>query len=142
VCEATNAWIETGLKNQEPQWALSRNGGSWFCTMTTNASESFNNVLKGARSLSIQALIIRTFFCLVNCFGYVGKMQRDMTHCWHRKIRTFWGIASIRHDFIQYKDLVKPNERCQSREGYMCIVNLMEDGPTRFYNLPQLQKLP
>jgi len=36
--------------------------------MTTNYSEGFNIVLKGARALSIQALIARTFFWLVTFF--------------------------------------------------------------------------
>jgi len=32
-----------------------------LCMMTINASESFNGVLKGARALPIQALVVRTW---------------------------------------------------------------------------------
>jgi len=50
------------LKDQEQQWVLSRDEGASIMHVTTNASESFNGVLKEARVLPIQALIARTFF--------------------------------------------------------------------------------
>jgi len=31
VCEDANTWIDTSLKDQELQWALSRDEGSRFC---------------------------------------------------------------------------------------------------------------
>jgi len=48
--------------------------------MTTNTSESFNGVLKGARALSIQALIARTFFCLVKFF----QTRREEAEKWNK----------------------------------------------------------
>src|SRR4051812_43450601 len=36
--------------------------------MTTNCSENFNGVLKGARALPIQALVAQTFYQLVKYF--------------------------------------------------------------------------
>ena len=47
---------------------LSHDGGRRYGIMTTNMSEVFNNVLKGARSLPITALIQLTFFRLNNYF--------------------------------------------------------------------------
>ena len=49
-------------------WALSHDGGRRYEIMTTNMSEVFNNVLKGARSLPIIALVQLTFFRLNNYF--------------------------------------------------------------------------
>jgi len=54
--------MENSLKDQEQQWALSRDRGHRLCMMTVNTSESFNGVLKGARALPIQTLIARIFF--------------------------------------------------------------------------------
>ena len=42
-------------------WALSHDGGRRYGIMTTNMSEVFNSVLKGARSLPISALVQLTF---------------------------------------------------------------------------------
>jgi len=42
--------------------------------MTTNTSESVNDVLKGTRALPIQALIVMIFFRLINSFGHVEKL--------------------------------------------------------------------
>ena len=43
-------------------WALSHDGGRRYGIMTTNMSEVFNNVLKGAHSLPFIALVQLTFF--------------------------------------------------------------------------------
>ena len=43
-------------------WALSRDGGRSYGIMTTNISEVFNSVLKGARSLPVTALVQLTFY--------------------------------------------------------------------------------
>ena len=49
-------------------WALSHDGGRKYRIMTTNMSKVFNSVLKGARNLSITALIQLTFFHLNSYF--------------------------------------------------------------------------
>ena len=49
-------------------WALSHDGGRRYGIMTTNMSEVFNSVLKGARSLPITALVQLTFFRLNGFF--------------------------------------------------------------------------
>ena len=61
--------------NSEPQqwldaiplelWALSHDGDRRYEIMTTNMSEVFNNVLKGARNLPITTLVQLTFFALI-----------------------------------------------------------------------------
>ena len=49
-------------------WTLSHNGGRRYGLMTTNISEVFNSVLKGARSLLVTALVQLTFFRLNSYF--------------------------------------------------------------------------
>ena len=55
-------------------WALSHDGGRRYGIMTTNMSEVFNSVLKGARSLPYTALIQLTFFRLNSYF--VAKREQ------------------------------------------------------------------
>ena len=50
------------------KWALSHNRGRRYGIMTTNMSEVFNSVLKGARSLPVTALVQLTFFKLNRYF--------------------------------------------------------------------------
>ena len=49
-------------------WALSHDGGRRYGIMTTNMSEVFNSVLKGARSLPLTALVQLTFSHLKSYF--------------------------------------------------------------------------
>ncbi|RVX01849.1 hypothetical protein CK203_019342 [Vitis vinifera] len=62
--EARN-WLE-----QIPfeKWALSYDGGRRYGIMTTNMSEVFNGVLKGARNLPITALVQLTFYWVNSYF--------------------------------------------------------------------------
>uniref|UniRef100_A0A2N9G675 SWIM-type domain-containing protein n=1 Tax=Fagus sylvatica TaxID=28930 RepID=A0A2N9G675_FAGSY len=62
---------ETGKRLDEivvEQWTYSHDGGHRYGAMTTNLSECFNGVLKGARSLPIIALVKFTFCKLVSYF--------------------------------------------------------------------------
>ena len=54
--------------NPFPVWALLHDGGRRYGITTTNISKVFNSVLKGARSLSITALVQLTFFRLNSYF--------------------------------------------------------------------------
>ena len=58
-------------------WALSHDGGRRYEVMTTNMSEVFNSVLKGARNLPITALVQLTFFRLNGYF--VAKGNKVLT---------------------------------------------------------------
>ena len=49
-------------------WALAHDEGRRYGIMTTNMSEVFNSVLKGARNLPIIALVQLTFFRLNSYF--------------------------------------------------------------------------
>ena len=51
-----------------PLWALSHDGGRRYGIMTTNMSEIFNSVLKGARSLPLTTLVQLTFSRLNSYF--------------------------------------------------------------------------
>ncbi|RVW49051.1 Serine/threonine-protein phosphatase 7 long form-like [Vitis vinifera] len=50
------------------KWALSHDGGRRLGIMTTNMSEVFNGVLKGARNLPITALVQLTFYWVNSYF--------------------------------------------------------------------------
>ncbi|CAH9076219.1 unnamed protein product [Cuscuta europaea] len=66
-------WLD---KIHPPQWSLAHDGGRRYGIMTTNLSEVFNSVLKGARNLPITACVQLTFYRLVKFFcvrrGFVG----------------------------------------------------------------------
>lgn len=51
------------------QWALAHNRGESYGIMTTNLSEVFNSVLKGARSFPISVCVQLTFYPLVSIFN-------------------------------------------------------------------------
>ena len=55
-------------------WALSHDGGQRYGIVTTNMSEVFNSVLKGARSLPFTVLVQLTFFRL-NIYFVVRREQ-------------------------------------------------------------------
>ena len=55
-------------------WALSHDGSRRYGIMTTNMSEVFNSVLKGAHNLTITALVQLTFFHL-NSYFVARKKQ-------------------------------------------------------------------
>ena len=67
-------WLET-IPFQ--LWALSHDGGQRYGIMTTNISEVFNSVLKGARSLPVTALVQLTFYRLNSYF----VARRELARC-------------------------------------------------------------
>ena len=48
------------------KWALAKDNGRYYGAMTTNLSECFNGVLKGARNLPITAMVEFIYFKLVH----------------------------------------------------------------------------
>jgi len=67
--------------------------------MTTNASESFNGVLKGASALSIQALIVRTYFRLVKFFW----IRREEAEQWNTSLTPKAKVQSCRMGGVNQK---------------------------------------
>ncbi|CAH9087566.1 unnamed protein product [Cuscuta europaea] len=61
-------------------WALSYDDGKRYGILTTNLSESFNNVLKGCRTLPITALVKATFDKVVQLFAD----RRNAGIMWHQ----------------------------------------------------------
>ena len=67
------------------KWVLSHDRGRRYGMMSTNMSEVFNSVLKGARSLPVTALVQLIFFRLNSYFvsrreqGY-NKLTSDEQH--------------------------------------------------------------
>ena len=55
------------------KWTLSHDGGRCYGAMTTNISECFNGVLKGARGLPIAAMVEFTWCKLVAYFHEIGR---------------------------------------------------------------------
>ena len=49
------------------KWTLAHDGGHRYGAMTTNLSESFNNILNNARNLLITALVELTYY---HCVAY------------------------------------------------------------------------
>lgn len=56
------------------KWTLIFDAGSRFGSMTTNASESFNGVLKKVRGMPIQELVSATYF---HCIGLFIKRREE-----------------------------------------------------------------
>ncbi|CAH9081826.1 unnamed protein product [Cuscuta europaea] len=61
-------------------WALSYDDDKRYDILTTNLSESFNNVLKGCRTLPITALVKATFDKVVQLFAD----RRNVGIMWHQ----------------------------------------------------------
>ncbi|XP_076955122.1 uncharacterized protein LOC143629848 [Bidens hawaiensis] len=58
-------WLEA---HAPERWTLAHDGGKRYGLLTTNLSEIFNSVLKGARFLPITACVQLTFYRLVHYF--------------------------------------------------------------------------
>ena len=58
-------------------WTQSHDGGRRFRAMTTNISECFNGILKGARGLPIAAMVEFTWSKLV---AYFHDRHKEITH--------------------------------------------------------------
>ncbi|KAI0497075.1 hypothetical protein KFK09_023403 [Dendrobium nobile] len=56
------------MERDRTKWALTYDGGFRYGVMTTNASECFNGVLRRARGLPIQGLIMSIYYNLVSLF--------------------------------------------------------------------------
>ena len=58
-------WLES---HPFDRWTLAHDGGRRYGLLTTNLSEIFNSVIKGARFLPITACVQLTFYRLVHYF--------------------------------------------------------------------------
>ena len=74
VKSAAHRYLET--ENKE-KWTLAHDGGHRYGAMTTNQSECFNGVLKGARSLPITAMVRFTFFKVNSYFDARRNLTLD-----------------------------------------------------------------
>ncbi|XP_057541907.1 uncharacterized protein LOC130820518 [Amaranthus tricolor] len=72
----------------ERQWTLIHDGGHQYGVRTTNMSEKFNDVIKGARSLLITSLVRMTFFRVNEYFAIrrdLGRNKLDNGHVYAKK---------------------------------------------------------
>lgn len=69
------------IQHQGPleRWTCCHDGGRRFGCMTTNMSESFNNVLRGARGMPITTMILMTFLRLNKFF----VKRREAAESWN-----------------------------------------------------------
>ncbi|RVW36159.1 hypothetical protein CK203_079632 [Vitis vinifera] len=135
------------------KWALSHDGGRRYGIMTTNMSEVFNSVLKGARSLPITALVQLTFFRL-NSYFVVGREQganrlasnEEYTPYVDAKIKANV-VKAGSHEIVLYDHIrgqfhVKTNKgtKSSSTRGRTYRINLQEYactcGKTLIYGFP------
>ncbi|KAK8933186.1 hypothetical protein KSP39_PZI015585 [Platanthera zijinensis] len=77
------------------KWTLLYDGGARYGTMTTNASESFNGVLKRARGLPIQELVSTTYYHCIALFLKRGedalRWENDAVSRFVPKVMTILG---------------------------------------------------
>ncbi|XP_057529922.1 uncharacterized protein LOC130808464 [Amaranthus tricolor] len=72
----------------ERQWTLIHDGGHRYGVRTTNMSEAFNGVMKGARSLPITSLVRMTFYRVNEYFATrrdLGRSRLDSGHVYAKK---------------------------------------------------------
>ncbi|XP_020262206.1 uncharacterized protein LOC109838151 [Asparagus officinalis] len=145
---AAHDWIETSLgPNNVDKWALCEDGGRRFCMMTTNASESFNGVLKGARGMPIQALVAKTFYRLNKFFVRRRELGENMRSQLTPKVDEMLAarivqarsFQVVRYSFNEWEVL----EGITHRENRSYKVNMLVDHTcTCTCNVPQLQLIP
>ncbi|RVW75039.1 Serine/threonine-protein phosphatase 7 long form-like [Vitis vinifera] len=135
------------------KWALSHDGGRRYGIMTTNMSEVFNSVLKGARSLPITALVQLTFFRLNSYF--VVRREQGANRLASNEEYTPYVDAKIKanvvkagsHEIVLYDHIrgqfhVKTNKgtKSSSTRGRTYRINLQEYactcGKTLIYGFP------
>ncbi|KAL6321966.1 hypothetical protein AAG906_035881 [Vitis piasezkii] len=135
------------------KWVLSHDGGRRYGIMTTNMSEVFNSVLKGARSLPITALVQLTFFRLNSYF--VVRREQGANRLASNEEYTPYVDAKIKanvvkagsHEIVLYDHIrgqfhVKTNKgtKSGSTRGRTYRINLQEYactcGKTLIYGFP------
>ena len=128
-----------------PLWALSHDGGRRYGIMTTNMSEVFNSVLKGARSLPITALVQLTFSRLNSYF--VARREQGAARLASDEQFTPYVDAQIQcrvvkagsMEIVLY-DHLQGSFHVKSRSGRIHHLNLNEKkctcGKTLIYGFP------
>jgi len=137
-----NEWIERSLVNFEENWALCKDDRGRFQIMTTNALESFNSVLKGARSLPIKALVARTFFRSIEYFckqrQIADELTTRLTPKWKAKIAE--RASEAHHCRIIWFSLTEWQVIHYFGDEYK--VTIEGNNYSSTCNIPLLQKLP
>uniref|UniRef100_A0A2N9GN87 SWIM-type domain-containing protein n=1 Tax=Fagus sylvatica TaxID=28930 RepID=A0A2N9GN87_FAGSY len=90
------------------KWTLAKDGGRRYGAMTTNLSECFNGVLKGARNLPITAMVEFIYFKLVHYFNdrrvktqaQLSSGQAFSTHA--MEIFQKWSEKASLHHVIEF----------------------------------------
>lgn len=95
------------------QWAQYKDCKKQYGIMTTNASEKFNDVLKGARASPIQVLVSRIFYRLVKYFYK------------HRTVAETWTIlhtpCTMEHLWKQAEFARLNQLECYTQTGYQIL---------------------
>ena len=126
-------------------WALSHDGSRRYGIMTTNISEVFNSVLKGARSLPVTALVKLTFFRLNNYFVArrelgATKLASDEQFTPYVNAQNQGCVVKVESMEIVLYDHVHDRFHVKSRSGRTHHLNLNEKkctcGKTLIYGFP------
>lgn len=95
-------------------WTLAYDGGSRCGILTTNSSESFNNMLKGCRMLPVSAIIMMSYQKLVDsfesrrrsCLYWKQKNLRftpkilKISEAWEKNIQNFQAMHYGGHQYV------------------------------------------
>ncbi|XP_020250107.1 uncharacterized protein LOC109827508 [Asparagus officinalis] len=148
ISRAAHDWIETSLgPNNVDKWALCEDGGRRFCMMTTNTSESFNGVLRGACDMPIQTLVAKTFYRLNKFFvrhrelgeNIRSELTPKVDEMLAARIVQARSFQVVRYSFNEWEVL----EGITHRENRSYKVNMLVDHTcTCTCNVPQLQLIP
>ena len=127
------------------KWALSHDGGRRYGIMTTNMSEVFNSVLKGARSLLVIALVQLTFFRLNRPFvarkeQSYNKLASDEQYTPSIDAKIKAHVVKIGSFEIVFYDHNQGRFHVKSKRGQTHCLNLHDYkctcGKTLIYGLP------
>ena len=126
-------------------WALSHDGGRRYGIMTTNMLKVFNNVLKGARSLPITALVQLTFFCLNSYFVArrelgANRLASDEQFTPYVDAQIQGRVVKVGSIEIVLYDHIQGRFHVKSRSGRTHRLNLHDEsctcGKTLIYGFP------
>ena len=126
-------------------WELLHDGGQRYEIMTTNMSEVFNSVLKGARNLPIIALVQLIFFCLNSYF--VARREQGANRLAYDEQYTPYVDAHIKARVVKagsmkivFYDHLQGRFHVKSRSGRTQCLNLHDQkctcGKTIIYGIP------
>jgi len=101
--QASKAWLQRQMENKA-KWALAYDeGGYRYGIMCTNASESFNKVFKGVRSLPVLGIVEYSF---TKCNAYFIKRWGEA----HRDVQEKGPYGGAVAEFLKHEEELVPHQ--------------------------------